>query len=103
MKNTGYYPALRYHFLTPIYDIFIQLVVPEKKVKNRTIELARLKADEKVLDFGCGTGTLLKLLIKRHPYVNCTGIDNDPRMLKVAAEKLRGISNVQLVEYNGHP
>lgn len=103
MSKPAYIPALRYHVLTPIYDVFIKLVVPEKKVKNRTVELAQLKTGEHLLDFGCGTGTLLKLLIEKHPDIECTGIDNDPRMLKVAAEKLQGISNVKLVEYVGHP
>lgn len=102
MKKPEYIPALRYHFLTPIYDVFIKLVVPEKKVKKRTIELADLQAIDNVLDFGCGTGTLLKLLKKKHSDVNSTGIDIDPRMLKVAEEKLRGISNVQLIEFKGH-
>lgn len=103
MSKSAYIPALRYHVLTPIYDVFIKLVVPEKKVKNRAIELAKLESEENLLDFGCGTGTLLKLLTEKHPDTECTGIDNDPRMLKVAKEKLRGILNVNLVEYLGHP
>lgn len=102
MKSSEYIPALRYHFLTPIYDVFIKLVVPEKKVKTQTVELAQLKPDDNVLDFGCGTGTLLQLLKEKYPDVECAGIDNDPRMLKVAKERLLGIPKVQLVEYAGH-
>lgn len=102
MKNSEYIPALRYHFLTPIYDVFIKRVVPEKKVKTRTVELAQLKPDDNVLDFGCGTGTLLQLLREKHPDAECSGVDNDPRMLQVAKEKLWGIPKVQLVEYAGH-
>ncbi|MFT6204247.1 MAG: ubiquinone/menaquinone biosynthesis C-methylase UbiE [Spirosomataceae bacterium] len=102
MKSTEYIPALRYHFLTPIYDVFIKSVVPEKKVKTRTVELAQLKPDDNVLDFGCGTGTLLQFLKEKHPATECTGVDNDPRMMKVAKEKLSRVSKVQLVEYAGH-
>jgi ubiquinone/menaquinone biosynthesis C-methylase UbiE len=102
VKSSEYIPALRYHFLTPIYDVFIKWVVPEKKVKNRTVELAQLKSDDNVLDFGCGTGTLLQLLREKYPDAECSGVDNDPRMLQVAEEKLWGIPKVQLVEYAGY-
>ncbi len=103
MKKPAYIPALRYDFLTPVYDVFIKYLVPEKKVKKRTIELANLQAHDTLLDFGCGTGTLLKFLKEKYPEIECTGIDNDPRMLNVAKRKLRLFSKTKLVEYGGHP
>jgi len=36
----------------------IKLTVDEEKFREKLIELANLKGNEKVLDIGCGTGTL---------------------------------------------
>ncbi len=56
--NEAYIPALRFHWLTRFYDIFIGLTTREPLVKNTLIHQAKLANDYKVLDVGCGTGTL---------------------------------------------
>src|SRR5262249_14864324 len=42
---------------------------------------------ERALDLGCGTGTLLIHLKRRHPSVEAVGIDPDPRALARARRK----------------
>lgn len=102
MSQTKFIPALRYHFLTPFYDKFIKVVVPEQQVKLKVLELADLGIHDKLLDFGCGTGTLLKLLAEQNTKVNAYGIDIDERMLRVARTKLQDVGTPEkIVKYAG--
>lgn len=103
MKNKEFIPALRYHFLTPVYDSVIKILVPERQVKLKTLQLANLKSGEQLLDFGCGTGTLLQLLAAGNSEVNACGIDIDEKMLSVAKNKLAAsLSQIKLIQYTGH-
>ncbi len=103
MKSREFIPALRYHFLTPFYDFFIKILVPERKVKLKTVELTQALAGDRILDFGCGTGTLLLHFEKQHPDVNLYGIDIDERMLEKAQKKLQSVErSIQLVLYSGN-
>lgn len=102
MSQSEFIPALRYHVLTPLYDKFIRLVVPERQIKLRVIELANPSTGDKLLDFGCGTGTLLKLLAEQHATAKAYGVDIDERMMRVAKIKLEKFSDqVTLVSYEG--
>lgn len=85
---TTYIPALKYHFLTPFYDWFIRLTMPELKVKNRLIYQAQLQPNEKVLDFGCGTATLTLLIEERCSSGTVIGLDTDPQILAIAHKKI---------------
>ena len=45
----------------------------------------------KVLDIGCGTGTLTLMIKKAYPNSIITGLDGDPQVLNIAREKSRGM------------
>ncbi len=95
-------PALKYHFLTPIYDWFIALTLPEIAIKKQLIRQANVKKAEKVLDYGFGTGTLLLLLEELHPDCEAIGVEVDTQMLKMAQRKVsEKKSSVQLLYYEG--
>jgi len=98
----AYIPALKYHFVTPIYDWFIRLTMPEMKVKNQLVQQAKLQAGEKILDFGCGTATLTLLIEEQ--CTNCTviGLDTDTQILAMAKKKLsQKKSAITLLIYEG--
>lgn len=84
----AYIPALKYHFLTPIYDWFIRLTMPEVKVKNQLVQQAELQAGEKILDFGCGTATLTLLIEEQCTDGLVIGLDTDPEIVAIAKKKI---------------
>lgn len=89
MSNTNeeYIPALSYRFLTPFYDFIQKYIVRDVRYKNILIEQADIRAGQRVLDLGCGTGTLAVMVKQKHPSAEVAGLDADPDMLKVARYK----------------
>jgi ubiquinone/menaquinone biosynthesis C-methylase UbiE len=51
------------------------------------IDLAGLQPTHRVLEIGCGTGTLLVAIARQHPRVALTGLDPDPKALARAKRK----------------
>jgi ubiquinone/menaquinone biosynthesis C-methylase UbiE len=74
------------------YDFLIWLVTlgRERKLRERLLEPARLKAGELVLDVGCGTGTLA-IAAKRRvgPAGSVHGIDASAEMIARASNKAK--------------
>jgi len=100
--QTKYIPALRFKWLTPLYDFFINLTMPEKKIKQALIETANIPAGVKVLDFGCGTATLTIMAKEMHPGAKVTGIDVDREILDRAIQKVKEKKlDVFLLDYDG--
>jgi ubiquinone/menaquinone biosynthesis C-methylase UbiE len=103
-KDQSNMPALRFRWLTPFYDGLIRWLLPEKKFKMALLRSANLKPGEQVLDFGCGTGTLLRMAAEVQPGGLFTGLDTDPQVLALAGQKLRWDVNgglVKLMHYDG--
>lgn len=82
-----YIPALRFHWLTPLYDPILRWILRESTFKQRLLEQARIQRGYRVLDLGCGTGTLALLITKSHPDAEVVGIDGDPAILEIARAK----------------
>lgn len=102
MAKTNFIPALRFKWLTPLYDFFISRTMPENKIKQSLIDISYLTDHTSVLDFGCGTGTLTIRAKEQSPAINITGIDIDKSILNKAAEKInqKGL-DIKLTGYDG--
>lgn len=87
MKPSAYIPALSYDWLSPYYDRVVGLTVRETVFKTALVEQMRVTPQERILDLGCGTGTLTILIKNSHPTADVSGIDGDPNILAIAGEK----------------
>ena len=85
--NTSYLPALRFRALTPLYDPLVRLTTREGHFKRLLIEQADIGPGHRILDLGCGTGTLAIEVKRRHPRAVAAGLDADPEMLDQARAK----------------
>lgn len=82
-----YVPALRYRWLTHLYDPVVRTLTREETFKHALVEQAHIAAGQKILDLGCGTGTLALMVKRRHPTAEVFGIDGDPMILELARKK----------------
>lgn len=81
-----YLPAAGHDWFLPIYDPVTRLLGVDK-ARGALLEQAALEPHHRVLDVGCGTGSLALLLEHVHPAVEIIGIDPDPRALARAERK----------------
>ncbi len=81
--------------ISKIYDkrIFGKSIFDSVK---KAVEIADIKKKSKILDIGCGTGSLLFFLSKDNS-LELHGFDLSEEMLKIAGEKLKDKTNLKLI------
>lgn len=82
-----YIPALRFRWLTPLYDPLLRYVLREAEFKKALVKQAQVADGHRVLDLGCGTGTLTILIKALHPGAEAHGLDGDDEVLHIARVK----------------
>ncbi|MFN8142408.1 MAG: methyltransferase domain-containing protein [Solirubrobacterales bacterium] len=87
MTGTEYIPALRFRVLTGLYDPLVRLTTRERRFKRQLLERAGVRPGERVLDLGCGTGTLALAAKRAQPEAIVIGLDADPAILDRARRK----------------
>jgi ubiquinone/menaquinone biosynthesis C-methylase UbiE len=102
MAEVKYISALRFRWLTPLYDFFVGITMPEVSIKQSLINISYLTDNATVLDFGCGTATLTIMAKQHRPEIIITGLDIDKSILNKAAEKInqKGL-DIKLTDYDG--
>ena len=86
-KGGGYLPALRFQSLTRVYDPVVRLTSREGRFKELLVDQAAPTPGQRILDLGCGTGTLALQVKQRVPQADVVGLDADPEMLAQARRK----------------
>ena len=87
-SSDSYIPALGYRWLTRFYDPIVRLTTREVTFKRELLRHAGVEAGQRVLDLGCGTGTLAAMVKRAWPDAEVVGLDADPDALKLARAKL---------------
>ena len=81
-------PAAGRDVFLPLYDPLVSLM-GGNRAREELIKQASIQPNQRVLDIGCGTGTLVVLLKRRYPAAQIVGLDPDPKALRRAQKKVR--------------
>ena len=87
-NHERYIPALGLGILTPLFDPFLRYVLREAIFKRALIVAAALDPKQRILDLGCGTGTLTILMKQAQPATHVCGLDGDTQVLALAQAKV---------------
>ena len=74
-----------------------RLADPQEEWGRDVLARLDLKGDEAVLDAGCGSGRVTRLLLERLPDGRVIGVDASPAMIEQAREAFRDDDRVELI------
>ena len=81
-------PAAGRDVFLPLYDPIVSLM-GGKRARQELVQQASIEPDQRVLDLGCGTGTLVVLLKRKYATAQIVGLDPDPKALRRAKAKVK--------------
>ncbi|MGH9324598.1 MAG: class I SAM-dependent methyltransferase [Vicinamibacteria bacterium] len=82
-----YVPAAGHHWSLPLYDPIVKLLGADR-ARGALLDQAAVRPRQRVLDIGCGTGSLAVQIKRIHPDVEVVGVDPDPKALARARGKV---------------
>jgi len=91
MNDQKYVPALRFRWLTPLYDALIEGPMSMARIRRDLLKQMGDLSDKKVLDVGSGTGTMAVMIKRAYPSAEVVGLDGDPEILEIARSKARSL------------
>ncbi|MEO1169964.1 MAG: class I SAM-dependent methyltransferase [Pseudomonadota bacterium] len=96
--SPAYTPPLGYRALTPLYDAAIALMTREKRWRSRLVAQIDPQPGDRILDIGCGTGSLAVALQAACPGAEIVGLDPDGEALNRARAKLPESTRIRFIE-----
>jgi ubiquinone/menaquinone biosynthesis C-methylase UbiE len=84
MPEDRYVPALRFRWLTMLYDPLVERWTAANRIRQAVLEALDLKPGLRLLELGCGPGRLAIEIKRRWPSVTIDALDGDPTMLRIA-------------------
>lgn len=89
MKNRKYIPALSIKWLTPFYDSLMEEPMSELHIRKDLLAQIGDLNGKRILDVGCGTGSLSIMIKQMYPAADIVGLDGDSRILETARSKTK--------------
>jgi ubiquinone/menaquinone biosynthesis C-methylase UbiE len=81
-----YLPAAGRDSLLPFYDLMTSLMGADR-ARRGLLDRAQIRPGHRILEIGCGTGSLLIQLKQLYPETDVVGLDPDPKALARASHK----------------
>jgi trans-aconitate 2-methyltransferase len=78
-------------------ETYHRLAAPQERWAREVLDRLPLQGDETVLDAGCGSGRVTKLLLDRLPAGGLIGVDGSPSMIETATETIGRDPRVTLI------
>ena len=88
-SGRAFAPALELRALDRFFDPVARFTMRDDVFRRRLVAEMAVQPGERVLDVGCGTGTLLLEVKRQQPGAEAAGIDPDPDILSIAHGKAR--------------
>jgi ubiquinone/menaquinone biosynthesis C-methylase UbiE len=85
-SSRTYIPAAGFDWSLPLYDPLVKLLGGDA-ARAALLAQAVVRPGHRVLDIGCGTGSLVVLIKRDYPDADVVGLDPDPRALSRARRK----------------
>ena len=82
----SFLPAAGHDLFLPLYDPLVSLLGGDR-ARRELIAQANINSGQRILDIGCGTGTLAVMLKRSHAGVEVVVLDPDPKALRRAKTK----------------
>lgn len=87
-----------FDLLAPVYDQLARLVFGKDIVHAQLFFLDRIRARDRVLILGGGTGWLLEELLKKQPHCEVWYVEASLKMMNLAKKKCANQSNVHFIQ-----
>ncbi len=87
--DRDFVPALGKSGSLDRYDAAIALMTREKRWRSDLLKLLAPQPGDRIVDIGCGTGTLAIALKEGEPESEILAVDPDPAVLEIARTKAR--------------
>jgi SAM-dependent methyltransferase len=75
LSSNSYIPALGYRWLTRFYDPVVRATTREATFKDALLQQASIQDGQRILDLGCGTGTLAMMAKRANRSAAVFGLD----------------------------
>lgn len=84
MTDTRYIPALRFRWLTRVYDPLMERWTASTQMRQAVLEALDLGPGLRLLELGCGPGRLAIEIKRRQPDAAIDALDADPAIIEIA-------------------
>lgn len=89
-RREAFVPALRFHWLTALYDPLIRTWSGAARMRSSVIDALALEPGMRLLELGAGSGRLAIEIKRRHPAVTIEAVDADASMVARARRNAAG-------------